>query len=52
VESGKGGDRPALADAMRACKLLGATLAIAKLDCLSRDAHSLLGLDKTGVDFV
>jgi DNA invertase Pin-like site-specific DNA recombinase len=52
IESGKRTDRPALAEAMRTCKLLGATLVIAKLDRLSRDAHFLLGLDKAGVDFV
>jgi DNA invertase Pin-like site-specific DNA recombinase len=52
VESGKHADRPALAQALHDCKLMGATLVIAKLDRLSRDAHFLLGLEKAGVDFV
>jgi DNA invertase Pin-like site-specific DNA recombinase len=41
-----------LATALKDCKLRGATLVIAKLDRLSRDAHFLLGLEKAGVDFV
>jgi DNA invertase Pin-like site-specific DNA recombinase len=52
IESGKRSDRPALASALRDCKLKRATLVIAKLDRLSRDAHFLLGLEKAGVDFV
>lgn len=53
VESGKAHlDRPALAQALDRCKLTGATLLIAKLDRLSRDAHFLLGLQKSGVRFV
>lgn len=46
VESGKNNARPELEKAMRLCRLHGATLIIAKLDRLSRDAHFLLGLQK------
>jgi DNA invertase Pin-like site-specific DNA recombinase len=53
VESGKHDhNRPELQAALEACKAYGATLVIAKLDRLSRDAHFLLGLQKAGVKFV
>jgi len=52
VESGKNDERPILAQALKACRLYGAKLVIAKLDRLSRDAHFLLGLEKAGTDFV
>jgi DNA invertase Pin-like site-specific DNA recombinase len=52
VESGKVDDRPELTKALHTCRLTGATLVIAKLDRLSRDAHFLLGLEKAGVEFV
>jgi DNA invertase Pin-like site-specific DNA recombinase len=53
IESGKDDhNRPALLQALAACKVYGATLIIAKLDRLSRDAHFLLGLQKAGVKFV
>jgi DNA invertase Pin-like site-specific DNA recombinase len=52
VESGSNDDRPKLAEAMALCRLHNATLVIAKLDRLSRDAHFLIGLQKAGVRFV
>lgn len=52
TESGKRADRPKLQAALDRCKLTGATLVIAKLDRLNRDAHFLLGMQKSGVDFV
>ena len=50
VESGKKDDkeRPQLGRALHHCKVTGATLLIAKLDRLARDAHFLLGLQKAG----
>jgi hypothetical protein len=53
VESGKRHeDRPQLQAALELCKLNGATLIVAKLDRLSRDAAFLLTLQNAGARFV
>jgi DNA invertase Pin-like site-specific DNA recombinase len=52
VESGKRKDRPAIAEALRLCRLHKATLVIAKLDRLARNVHFISSLMESGVDFV
>lgn len=52
VESGKRNDRPAIAEAVRLCRIHRATLVIAKLDRLARNLHFISGLMESGVKFI
>ncbi|WP_199099262.1 recombinase family protein [Dyella sp. ASV21] len=52
VESGSLNSRPELAQALHLAKLTGATLVIAKLDRLSRNAAFLLALQESGARFI
>lgn len=52
VETGKKNGRAQLAAALKMCKATGATLVIAKLDRLSRNAAFVLELQAAGVPFI
>src|SRR5580700_3661670 len=52
IESGKRSDRPKLAEALRLCRVHGATLIIAKLDRLARNVAFISNLMESGVEFV
>jgi DNA invertase Pin-like site-specific DNA recombinase len=52
IESGKRNDRPAIAEALRLCRLHRATLVIAKLDRLARSVFFISTLMESGVEFI
>jgi len=52
VESGRRNDRPQLMEALRNCRLYRATLIIAQLDRMSRNAALIASLMESGLDFV
>ena len=51
IETGKRADRPKLAEALKLCRIHGATLIIAKLDRLARNVAFISALMESGADF-
>ena len=52
IESGKNNRRPKMMEAIDLCKASGATLLVAKIDRLARDAAFLLNLKDAGIEFI
>ena len=52
IESGADNERPQLLAAIAMCRSMGATLLIAKIDRLSRDAGFLLTLRSSGLEIL
>lgn len=52
IESGRSKDRPQLKEALRLCRVYGATLIIARLDRLARSVSMIAGLLESDVEFV
>lgn len=52
IESGKNSKRPKLTEAIELCKAASATLIVAKIDRLTRNAAFLLSLRDSGINFI
>ena len=52
IESGRKNERPKLIEALRLCRICGATLIVARLDRLSRNVALIAGLMEGGAEFV